>query len=121
MSNTKTTPPTFLTETAPWIRGRKIAVYLRGRPKPWTGLTVKHVGRRCIVARWNSSTHIIPLSAIDGIRFAPDNDPTRVTTHPLHHTVNDRQPVPPNDAPPKPYDIPGICSDLAQRFTRETT
>lgn len=92
MSTPPKRPPTFCEEIAPWVRGRKLAVYLRGRSKPWTGLVVKYVGRQTIVARWNSSTHLIPLGAIDGIRYAPDNDPCRDVTHPLHSCMNNRRP-----------------------------
>lgn len=101
MSN-RTHPPGFLEEIAPWIRGKKLAIYLRGRPKPWTGLIIKYVGHSTIVARWNSSTHLIPRAAIDGIRFAPDCDPCRDTQHSLHLCMSSRSGVPPQ-TPPKPY------------------
>jgi len=99
----------FLTDVAPWIRGCQIAVYLHGREKPMTGLTVAHVGPRVLVARWNSSTHLIPLHSIACIRFSPDSEPCRNLNHPLHSTLSDaisRDPTtrhfprPPRTAPP---------------------
>lgn len=92
MQNQPTTHPTFLTEIAPYVRGKKLAIYLRGRDKPITGLTVKHIQRRTIIARWNSSTHLIPLDSIAFIRFAPDCDPCRDTAHPLNSCMNSRKP-----------------------------
>jgi len=90
----------FLEEIAPWIRGKKLAIYLRERPKPITGCVIKHVGHNVIVARWNSSTHLVPKSAIDYIRFAPDCDPCRDTHHTLYTAMHSRQP---QRSQPQPY------------------
>lgn len=90
-------PPTFLQEIAPYVRGKKLAIYLRGRDTPITGLIVKHLQPRTLIARWNSSTHLIPLDAIAFIRFAPDCDPCRDSTHTLHPCMNNRKPQRPRE------------------------
>jgi len=85
-----TQPPivrTTLQAVAPYIKGKQIAVYLRGREKPLTGLTVCHIWPNLLIARWNSSTHLIPGSQISFIRFAPDCDPCRDINHPLYEIV----------------------------------
>jgi len=94
MSSTDTKPRTFLTEITPWLLGRQVSVYLSGRQAPLTGLTICHIGDHCIVARWNSSTHLIQRSQILFIRFAPDNDPCRDRTHSLHHCVSKHRATP---------------------------
>jgi len=71
----------------PYIRGRQISIYLVGREKPMTRLTVCAVFPLVIVARWNSSTHLIPWHNISAIRFSPDCDPCRDINHPLHDMV----------------------------------
>ena len=78
---------TFLRYAAPWIRDCQIAVYLQGRQKPMTELTVCGVYAHILVARANSSTHLIPTDKIVTIRFAPDSEPGRNPNHPLHSTV----------------------------------
>lgn len=87
-------PPTdsekFLREIAPWILGKNISLYLTGRPKPITDCTVKHVGKTVIVARWNASTHLVPIAKVQYIRFGPDAEPVRDITHPLHTTMTTR-------------------------------
>jgi hypothetical protein len=90
-------PPTttFLSEIAPWIRGKSVAIYLRGRPKPITDVSIRLVGKHALIGRWNSSTHLVPLAAIDYIRFSPDCDPCRDPHHPLHLTLNARKPTQP--------------------------
>jgi hypothetical protein len=97
----------FLIEAAPWIRGKNVSLYLHGRDKPITGLTVKHIGHHVLIARWNNSTHIIPADKIAFIRFSPDNDPCRDVTSPLHATVNNRKPfAPPIQGNPPPANSP---------------
>jgi len=98
--------PDFARAVAPWIRGKQIAVYLRGREKPMTGLTVCAVYPSVIVARWNSSTHLINNEAIIAIRFAPDCDPTRDRDHPLHANVSLRRSAESPQPPPKDYPTP---------------
>ena len=104
MNNNKKPLKTFLEDVAPWIRGYQIAVYLKGRDKPATGVTVCSVQPRVLIGRWNSSTHLFPLEAIAYIRFAPDCDPCRDPTHPLHGTVQTHRPGDHRGQPPaKPY------------------
>jgi len=96
--------PDFAKAIAPWVRGKQIAVYLRGREKPMTGLTVCAVYPSVLVARWESSTHLINNEAIVTIRFAPDCDPIRDRNHPLHANVSlprdtDSRPPPAKDYP----------------------
>jgi hypothetical protein len=95
--------PTFLTETASWIIARQISVYLAGREKPMTDLTVCYVGADVLVCRWNSSTHLIQRSQILAIRFAPDCDPCRDIKHPLHRTVQI-----PRQTPPRSHPLPDV-------------
>jgi len=104
MPNNNKTPKTFLELVAPSIRGYQISVYLTGREKPVTGVTVCSVQPRVLIGRWNSSTHLIPLEAIAYIRFAPDCDPVRDPTHPLHDLVQSHRPGDRRGQPPaKPY------------------
>jgi len=104
MPNNNKSPKTFLQEVAPWIRGHQLSVYVRGREKPLTGVTVCAVQPGVLIGRWNSSTHLIPLEAITYIRFAPDCDPCRDPTHPLHDTVQSHRPQGSHWQPPaKPY------------------
>jgi len=112
MANNNKSVKTFLECVAPWIRGYQIAVYVRGREKPLTGLTVCSVSAGVLVGRWNSSTHLIPLDAIAYIRFAPDCDPCREPTHPLHATVQTHRPGDARgQAPAKPYRFPPADAD----------
>lgn len=92
MPNNHKTMKTFLESVAPWIRGYQLSVYLRGRDKPVTGVTVCSVQPGVLIGRWNSSTHLIPLEAIAYIRFAPDCDPCRDPAHPLHELVQSHRP-----------------------------
>ena len=69
MPNANKPPRTFLELVAPWIRGYQLSLYLRGREKPVTGVTVCSVLPGVLIGRWNSSTHLIPLDAISYIRF----------------------------------------------------
>jgi hypothetical protein len=106
-------PTTFARSVAPWILGRQISVYLQGRPAPMTGLTVLQCQDQVLVARWNSSTHLIPTSAIVAIRFAPDADPCRDINHPLNSVVNRRRrPPPPKKSSPPSTDqrVAGVVS-----------
>lgn len=104
MPNNKKSVKTFLEQVAPWIRGYQIAVYLKGREAPSTGLTVCSVQPGVLIARWKNSTHLIPLDAIVQIRFAPDCDPCRDPTHLLHGTVQCHRPGDRRGQPPaKPY------------------
>lgn len=113
--------PSFLKEIAPWIRGKKLAIYLQGRNTPITGLTIKYIGHDVIVARWNSSTHLIPLHAVAYMRFAPDNDPCRDPTHTLNSVVNSRKPpkhLPahtPETPELEPCKLNQLSHDLAQQ------
>lgn len=125
MNPSKPTTTTFLTEIAPWIRGKKLAIYLVGRNAPITGLTVKHVGRTALVARWNSSTHLVPLRSIAFIRFAPDCDPCRDSKHPLAPCVNSRRPARRGPTGQNPKSIPdaltvaGVVSPIVGRMTSD--
>jgi len=104
MPNNNKTPKTFLENVAPWIRGHQLSIYVRGRDKPLTGVTVCLVQPGVLIGRWNSSTHLIPLEAITYIRFAPDCDPCRDPKHPLHDTVQSHRPQGSQWQPPaKPY------------------
>lgn len=104
MADNNKTPKTFLESVAPWIRGYQLSVYVRGREKPVTGLTVCSVQAGVLIGRWNSSTHLIPLDAIAYIRFAPDCDPCREPKHPLHDLVQSHRPGDRRGHPPaKPY------------------
>lgn len=95
-------PKTFASTIAPWVTGRQISVYLSGRTAPMTGLTVIQCQDPVLIARWNSSTHLIPLRAIVAIRFAPDAEPCRNPDHPLSSVVNRRRtpPAPQKSSPP---------------------
>ena len=88
-------PHPYLKAIAPYIRGRQIAVYLRGRDKPITELTVCAVYPGVLVCRANSSTHLINPDNILFARFAPDSEPGRDPTHSLHSTVQQKgqQPI----------------------------
>jgi len=97
--------PDFARAVAPWIRGRQVSIYLRDRQKPMTALTVCAVYPSVIVARWNSSTHLIPNDAIVAIRFAPDCDPTRDRDHPLHTNVTLKTDVQQRRDAPRPTDL----------------
>jgi len=125
MNQTAPKPPTFLREIAPWVRGKNIAVYLHNRPKPLTGLIVKHIGTDTLVARWNSSTHLIPLAAIAFIRFAPDCDPCRDSEHPLHPCMNNRKPQPyrrrpdPDTSRIPAGDVAALSAAIAPTFSTE--
>lgn len=77
----------YLAAIAGHIRGRQIAVYLRGRDGPITELTVCGVYPHLLLCRANSSTHLINPENILFIRFAPDSEPGRDPTHPLHAAV----------------------------------
>jgi len=67
-------------------------------------VTVCYVQPGVLIGRWNSSTHLIPLEAITYIRFAPDCDPCRDPSHPLHDLVQSHRPGDPREQPPaKPY------------------
>lgn len=116
---------TFLTEIAPWVRGKMLAIYLKGRDAPITGLVVKHVGPNALIARWNSSTHLVPLNAIAFIRFAPDCDPCRDTKHPLHSCVSTRKPSrrgPPAAAGeilPNVVTVGELVTPIAERMTND--
>jgi len=105
MSNNNNHLIDFGRAVAPWIRGRQISVYLRGRDKPMTGLTVCAVYPSVIVARWNSSTHLIPIVAIVAIRFAPDCDPVRDRDHQLHTNVSLKRDVQQRRDAPRPTDL----------------
>lgn len=97
-------PKTFLDTIRPWIQGEQISIYLQGRIKPVTGVTVCSVSADVLVGRWNSSTHLIPVDKILYVRFAPDSDPCRRPEHPLHNTVQSRRPQGSHWQPPaKPY------------------
>lgn len=69
------------------ILGRQIAVYMIGRQKPMTELTVCQITPELLIARANGSTHLINPRHILCIRFAPDSEPGRDRHHPLHDTV----------------------------------
>jgi len=104
MPNNNTHKPDFAKAIAPWVRGKQISVYLRGRQTPMTGLTVCAVYPSVLVARWQSSTHLINNEAIVAIRFSPDCDPVRDRNHPLHSNVTlprdtDSRPPPAKDYP----------------------
>jgi hypothetical protein len=77
----------FGKELHSYTRGDQVNVYLVGREKPLTGLTVCQVTATTLIARWNSSTHLIPVSRIAFVRYAPDADPCRRPDHKLHNTV----------------------------------
>ena len=97
-------PKTFLDTIRPWIHGEQISIYLEGRIKPVTGVTVCSVSADVLIGRWNSSTHLIPLDKILYVRFAPDSDPCRRPEHPLHNTVQSHRPRDSRWQPPaKPY------------------
>lgn len=98
--------PDYVHAVAPWIRGRQIAVYLRGREKPMTGLTVCAVYPSVIVARWNSSTHLIANDQIIAIRFSGDCDPVRDRDHPLHRTTALKRSSEEQRDAPRPYPVP---------------
>lgn len=114
MPNNNKTPKTFLDRIKPWIQGEQISVYLQGRAKPVSGVTVCSVSSDVLIGRWNSSTHLIPLEAIAYIRFAPDSDPCRRPQHPLHDLVQSHRPQGSLWQPPsKPYfrvegDVKGV-------------
>lgn len=80
----------------PLIRGSVVAVYLAGRDKPMTGLSVCGFAGPVLIARANGSTHLIPSSAIVCIRFAPDCEPGRDPKHKLYALVSQRRgrPIP---------------------------
>lgn len=102
--NEKHPAKSFLDSIKPWIQGEQISVYLQGRVKPVTGVTVCSVSSGVLVGRWNSSTHLIPLDKILYVRFAPDSDPCRRPEHPLHNTVQSHRPQRSHWQPPaKPY------------------
>lgn len=98
--------PDYAKAIAPWIRGKQIAVYLRGRQAPMTGLTVCAIYPSVLVARWNSSTHLINNEAIVAIRFHGDCDPVRDRDHPLHANVSLRRSADSQQPPPKDYPKP---------------
>ncbi len=86
----------------PLIRGSVIAVYLAGREKPMTGLVVCGFAGPILIARSNSSTHLIPVDGIRCIRFAPDSEPGRSPGHKLFAIVRQKHGHPVrggNDAP----------------------
>lgn len=98
----------------PLIRGSVIAVYLAGREKPMTGLVVCGFAGPILIARSNSSTHLIPVDGIRCIRFAPDSEPGRSPRHKLFAIVRQKHGHPVrggNDAPagisgpPKEYPV----------------
>lgn len=92
MPNDRTPQKTFLDTIRPWIQGEQISLYLEGRVKPVTGVTVCSVSPGVLVGRWNSSTHLIPLDKILYVRFSPDSDPCRRPEHPLHNAVQSHRP-----------------------------
>jgi len=101
----------FLKAIAPWLKGCQIAVYLRGREKPMTELTVCGVYASVLVCRANSSTHLIPREQIVTIRFMPDSEPGRNVNHPLHSLVAQKGTQPINGC----RDVPGGPRQYARR------
>lgn len=100
--------PGYLMAVRSWIIGQQISVYLRGRDKPMTELTVCAVYPSVLIARANSSTHLIPAQAIITIRYMPDSEPGRNVQHPLHHKVAQKGTQPINGSRhiprgPRPY------------------
>lgn len=85
----------YLAAIAGYIRGKQIAVYLRGRDKPITELTVCGVYPNLLLCRANSSTHLVNPENILFIRFAPDSEPGRDVNHSLHSAVSQKggQPI----------------------------
>jgi len=85
----------YLAAIAHHIRGCQIAVYLRGRDKPMTELTVCGVYPHLLLCRANNSTHLINPENILCVRFAPDSEPGRDPNHPLHNQVQQKgtQPI----------------------------
>jgi len=95
---------TYLDSIKPWIQGEQISLYLWGRVKPVTGVTVCSVSSDVLIGRWNSSTHLIAGDKILYIRFGPDSDPCRRPDHPLHNAVQSHRPQGSHWQPPaKPY------------------
>jgi len=88
-------PHPYLASIAPYIRGCQIAVYLRGRDKPMTELTVCAVYPHLLLCRANNSTHLINPENVLCVRFAPDSEPGRNVNHPLHDQVQQKgqQPI----------------------------
>jgi len=82
--------PTFAQAVGKWVLGRQVNLYLFGRQKPLTGLTVCSISEAVWVCRWNGSTHLVPTKNISYLRFAPDSDPYDHPQHPLHETVKTR-------------------------------
>jgi len=80
-------PKTFLEAVTPYIKGCQISVYLLGRQAPMTELTVCDIYPHVLVARANSSTHLINPVHISAIRFANDCEPGRNPDHPLYNVV----------------------------------
>lgn len=111
MAGNDKTVKTFLQLVAPWIKGCQISVYVHGREKPLTGVTVCAVFPGVLIGRWSNSTHLIPLDAITYIRFMPDCDPCRQPPHPLHDTV----------ATNRPGDRRGFTPAKPYRFERRDT
>ena len=77
---------------------KQMAIYLVGVPKPLRYVTVCQVTQDCLVGRWHSSTHLIPIARIAYCRFEADSEPARDRHHTLNSTVNAR----PGLTPPKP-------------------
>ena len=80
-------PRSFTQAVAKWIRGRQVNIYVLGRAKPLTNLTVCSISDAVWVCRWNGSTHLIPPHKIIFIRWPPGRDPYDHPDHPLHETV----------------------------------
>ncbi|MBA7618446.1 hypothetical protein ES703_25772 [subsurface metagenome] len=101
----------FLKAIAGWLKGCQIAVYVRGRQKPMTGLSVCGVYPSVLVCRANSSTHLIPREQIVTIRFMPDSEPGRNVNHPLHSLVAQKGTQPINGS----REVPAGPRDYAAR------
>jgi len=91
----------------PLIRGSVVAVYLAGREKPMTGLAVCGFAGPVLIARSNSSTHLIPVDGIRCIRFAPDHEPGRDPKHKLFAIVSQKHGQPIYGAQEAPAGISG--------------
>lgn len=112
----------------PWMLGRQISIYLKARPKPLVNHTLCYIHPSCLVTRWTSSTHIIPIEAIAYLRFMPDSEPCRDIDHPLYEvTRHDRHQVTSRRSAHHTYNpdavrrLDDVAAGIAGKMTAPTT